>query len=334
MPPGWAGCTGSAGGRPVCRKPPVLITNLLISLPFFAMVGFGYLAGRLKMMPEAGITGLNVFVFNFSLPALLFRLMANTRFEELINPAFMGAWLLTGVIVLGGTMALAMVLLRARAGEAALYGLGAEFSNSGYLGIPLVANLVGQKAAVAIALTIVVDLGLMLPLVLLICEFSQGGRKSLRSSLWTISKGVLLNPFMGSIALGGLVSFMGVGMPGPLDSLTALLGAAAGPCALFALGAVLAMRPVSGGTSEVALIVVGKLVWHPMVALVAMLWVFDVRPDWAVPAMLNAAIPPATNVFVLAERYGMQAERISTAILVATVLAMFTFTGYTAVLRL
>jgi len=296
------------------------------------MAGFGYLAGRLRIMPEAGINGLNVFVFNFALPALLFRLIAGTRFEELLDPAFLGAWFTAGLIVLVATALMAMVFLKVGLGTAALYGLGAEFSNSGYLGIPLVANLVGDKAAVPIAITMVVDLGIMLPMTLLVVEMTTGTRDRLRDSAATIARGVLLNPIILSMALGAGVTWAGQGIPGPIDTMTALLGAAAGPCALFALGAVLAVRPISGGTSEIALMVVGKLVLHPLAALVTLVFLFDVRPDWAIPAMFNAAIPPATNVFILAQRYGLAAEQVSTAIMIATVLAMLTFTGYTSLL--
>ncbi len=105
----------------------------------------------------------------------------------------------------------------------------------------------------------------------------------------------------------------------------------------FALPALLfrtlALRPVARGLGAVGLLVGAKRVLHPLVMLGMMVFAFEVPPHWALAAILNAAIPTAANVFVLAERYGVQPERISSAVFVSTVLAVASFSGVTRLLE-
>jgi len=316
--------------HPLAARP--VLTTFLISLPFFALIACGYVAGRIRLIPAPAVAGLNTFVFYFALPALLFRTMALRPFADLYHPTFLAAWLTAGLIVYGAVLLCARLFLGVSLGGAALFGLGAEFSNSGYLGIPLVVNLLGPGATVPIALTIVVDVVVMLALTLVLAELSTGGVRHPLALVRTLVRGVLLNPLALSIAAGMAVSWLGQPLPGPLDVFTGLLAGATGPAALFLIGAALAIRPIARGVGAVGLMVTGKLVLHPLVVTAVMVFAFRVPPLWALAAMLNAAIPTAANVFVLAERYGVQAERVSTAIFLSTVLALATFTGFVRLL--
>jgi predicted permease len=309
-----------------------LLTNLLISLPFFALIACGYLAGKSRLMPLAAAAGLNTFVFWFALPALLFRAMALRPFAELYHPAFLGAWLGGGLFVYGTVALCARAFAGTTWGGAALFGLAAEFSNTGYLGIPLVVNLLGPGAEVPLALTIVVDVVLMLSLTLALAELSAGGARHPLAVLRTLGRGVLLNPLVLSIAAGLAVSYYRLALPGPLDEFTRHFAAATGPAALFLIGAALANRPVASGLGSVGLMVVGKLVLHPLTMIVVLVFLADVPPGWALAGLLNAGIPTAANVFVLAERYGVQPAQVSTAVFVSTVLAVLTFTAFSRLL--
>jgi predicted permease len=311
-----------------------MLTNLLISLPFFALIGCGYVAGRTGLMPGPAVSGLNTFVFWFALPALMVRTLALRPFDELWQPAFLGAWLAAGLAVYLVVLLWARLVLGASLGAGALFGLAGTFSNHGYLGLPLVINLLGESAAVPIALAIVVDVGALFSLTLVLAELSAGGRLHPLALLRTVGRGVGLNPLVLSIAAGVVISWAGGSLPGPLDVFTALLAGATGPAALFLIGAALALRPIARGAGAVWLMVGAKLVLHPLAMVAAMVFLADVPPHWALAALLSAAIPSAANVYVLAERYDMQPQAVSTAVFFSTVLALFTFTGFSRLLGL
>ena len=107
--------------------------------------------------------------------------------------------------------------------------------------------------------------------------------------------------------------------PLPLGRLIDYLAQAAAPCALFAMGVTLALRPLKRVPAELGYIVPMKLVLHPVLMYLAMSWVGDFDRIWVFTAVLLASLPTATNVFVIGQQYGVWVERASACILVTTV---------------
>ena len=296
-----------------------------ITLPFFALIGCGYAAGRLRVLPEGGIDGINAFVFYFALPALLFRTMATRSLADIIDPGFMGTYALTSLVVFAAGALIARLLFTAGLGGAALVGLSGVYSNSGYLGLPLVVALLGEGAAVPIALALAVDLVLMVSIAIAALEVDKGGEGEAERSLHGIARAVILNPLVLSIGAGVAVSAAGMELVAPIETFTRFLSAAAGPAALFAIGASLVGRPLSSGSGEVAQITGFKLIVHPFAVWVAMTLIYPVDPFWAKATILVAGLPVAGTVFVLGQRYQVYAARTSTAILSSTIAALATF---------
>ncbi len=103
--------------------------------------------------------------------------------------------------------------------------------------------------------------------------------------------------------------------------------AAAGPCALFTLGATLAGREISGGLAEVSYLTFFKLAVHPASMWLTMSF-FDVNPLWTKVAILGASLPVAANVFILARQYETYVDRTSGAILASTIVSVATVSGF------
>jgi len=126
-----------------------------------------------------------------------------------------------------------------------------------------------------------------------------------------------------SISLGLLWSGLGLTMPAPMEEFVTILGAAATPGALFAIGASLASkaaeRPVIAGWLSLC-----KLILHPVSVWVAAYWLFPVEPFAASVMVAAAALPVAGNVFILAQHYGVAPSRVSASILISTALSIVT----------
>ncbi|MDX1718439.1 MAG: AEC family transporter, partial [Anderseniella sp.] len=221
---------------------------------------------------------------------------------------------------------LTRVLFAERAGELAVMGQGAAIGNIGFLGLPLLLEAFGPAGAAPLAAALVVDLILIIPLSILILEAQGGGAGSGASKAVAAIKGALINPFLLSILAGLAVSLSGFQLPGPLDRTITFLGAAAAPTALFALGMSLAGRQVEGNMGQVALMSGLKLVAHPALLFAAM-WALNVGPKIAGMGLVLAAMPVASNVFVIAERYGVAVRRCSSAIVISTAIAVITVTA-------
>ena len=297
-------------------------TILNTALPFFALIFCGYGAGRFRLLSEASIAGVNAFVFYFALPAFLFNLVATSQLKNILNAPFVAAYLSAGFSVFVVAALLGRLLFKVQSGEAALQGSAAVLGNTGYMGLPLVAAVFGEEAAIPLVLGLTLEVTLIIPFTIALVEATKGsgGWSRVPSS---VTGALARNPLIVAIFAGALISAIGLGLPTPVENFTDLLGDTAGPCALFALGATLAGRSLSAGLGEVSYMTSFKLFVHPS-AMWLTTQLFDVTSLWATVAVLAAALPVAANVFILARQYDTYVDRISSAILLSTAVSIVT----------
>ncbi len=296
-----------------------LILNL--TLPFFALVGFGYFAARANWLPKDGVQAINVFVFNFAMPALIINALARQEFGQLINPAFLGGWLVCALIVYALGALISTLWFKGDRAEAALFGQAASIGNLGFLALPLLLAVVGNEVAAPVSAALIVDLVLIIPLSIALLESVRTNAGGIFASLATSLKGAIANPFFIAIASGVALSASGIGLPGPTDRFASFLAGAAGPTALFSLGASLAGRASNGDTAPIAVMTLLKLVAHPVLAWFV-LSAFGVSGTFLTVGVVLAAMPIAGNVYVIAAAYGTMVRRLSAAILFSTIVAV------------
>lgn len=301
---------------------------LSVTVPFFALVLCGYLAGRRHVLPESAIPGLNAFVLYFALPCLLFRFGAGTPIFDLLNPVVLGVYLAAALLIVFFTIA---VSLNSRVGlqDAAFGALVAAFPNTGFMGVPLLVALMGTAAAGPVISSMLADLFVTSSLCIALAQAHGAAGQGARAAAWRALRSTVANPLPWSIALGAAFSVAGIPLPGPVASVVGMLADAATPVALFTIGAVLwrssqhahHQTPVRDYLPA-ALI---KLLVHPALvfalaaaarAMGAPLSVFQITV-----LTLAAALPSASSVSLLAERYGADSGRIARIIMTSTVLS-------------
>ncbi|MFC7706448.1 AEC family transporter [Plastorhodobacter daqingensis] len=298
-----------------------MLAIFLKTLPFFALIGLGYLAGRTRFFPEEATAWLTKFVFYFALSAMLFRFAANLSLAEIFDLPFVLAYL-SGSLAVYLIATLVAFLRRLPVAEAAVEAQVAVIGNTGFLGVPMLVVLLGPAAAGPVLMVLAIDLIVFSSLITLIITGSRQGRMS-SGVFRSLGMGLLKNPMIVSISLGLAWSASGMAVPGPLNEFVALLGAAATPGALFAIGASLAAR--SAERMQVAVwLSFAKLVLHPAAVAVAALLLFPVDPFAAGVMIAAAALPVAGNVYMLAQHYGVAPQRVSAAILISTAVSIVT----------
>jgi malonate transporter len=311
-----------------------LQTILNTALPFFALIFCGYGAGRLRLLSEASVAGVNAFVFYFALPAFIFNLLASSPLAAVVNVPFVAAYLGTGLVVFAVAAVLGRLLFEVRRSEAALQGAAAVLGNTGYMGIPLVAAAFGDRAAIPLVLGLTLEATVLIPLTIILVEAQKGLDAGWSQLLKSITTAMVRNPIIVAIFAGVLLSASGLGLPTPIENFADLLGSSAGPCALFALGATLTGFPISTGIGEVSYMTFFKLLIHPAAIWFATTRIFDVDPLWATVAVLGAALPVAANVFIVAKQYATYVERVSSAILISTAISVVTVSALLTALPL
>lgn len=332
-------CVGSsprlvAAATGVCcshRHNAGVLSVFLVTFPFFALVLCGYLATRRGVFPLPAIAGVNAFVLFFALPCMLFKAGSSLPFAQLMNVPILLLYVTCQLLMVGGC-----VLLSRKSGvdwnNSAFGALVTAFPNTGFMGLPLLMALLGEAAAGPAIVSMLVDMVLTTSLCLAMSRM-DGAAGNIRPALAKALKGVVTNPMPWAILLGALASFMEWRLPVAIDKTVGLLASAATPVALFAVGAVLARSKMvqaeyAAPRSYVPL-ALAKLFVHPLLVWclghAAMAAGVPVSPAALLVMVLVAALPSASNVTLLAERYGAHNGRIAHIILVSTALAFVTF---------
>jgi malonate transporter len=306
---------------------------LAVTLPFFALVLMGYVAAQRRVLPESAIAGLNAFVLYFALPAMLFRFGMTTPIGQLLSPVVLAISLIASLAIVA--LALALTLSpRVQLKDAAFGALVAAFPNTGFMGVPLLATLLGPAAAGPVICTMLTDLFVTTSLCIALAQAHDAKGAGSRAALAKALTGALSNPLPWAIAVGALCSVLGWRLGGPLATIVNMLADAASPVALFTIGAVLWRAGQHAHTrTPLALylpVAAIKLFAHPLLvfalaasahALGAPIGSFEVMV-----LTLAAALPSASNVSLLAERYGADNGRVARIILSSTAAAFVTFT--------
>ncbi|MDD2843924.1 MAG: AEC family transporter [Rhodoferax sp.] len=313
-----------------------MLQIFVITFPFFALVLCGYLAARWRMLPLEAIPGLNGFVLFFALPCMLYRFGASTPIGQLLDVSVLLTWVLSALIAVGFTVAFSR---NDHIGwnDASFGALVAVFPNSGFMGVPLLVALLGAQSAGPVILTMVIDMIVTTSLCIALSRLDGADEHGAAKAFGKAIKGVLANPMPWAILLGALVSVMGWQPPKPVTQTIGLLADAASPVALFTIGAVLArarMLASQGHATAPALrdylpLALFKLFVHPLLVLLVGSGLIGLGlplSHFVLTVMvLTAALPSASNVSLLAERFGADNGRIARIILVSTVAAFFTF---------
>lgn len=320
-----------------------MLQILSVTFPFFALVLCGYLAARRRMLPLEAIPGLNGFVLFFALPCMLYRFGATTPIAQLLDASVFFTWLLCAFTMVGFTVA---VTLNRRIGwnDASFGALVAAFPNTGFMGVPLLVALLGAQAAGPMIVTIVVDMVITTSLCIALSRLDGADEHGMAVAAKNALKGMLYNPMPWAILLGTLASALQLELPGPVNKTVGLLADAASPVALFTIGAVLARSQMLAAQHNHAPIplrdyvpVAGfKLLLHPLLVLLvgggAIQLGVPLERSALTVMVLVAALPSASNVSMLAERFGADNGRIARIILVSTAVAFLSFSAAVALM--
>jgi predicted permease len=317
-----------------------VLNILLVTFPFFALVLAGFIAARQRLLPLEAIPGLNGFVLYFALPAMLYRFGSTTPIAQLLDASVFGVYLLCALIMVAFAIVMTMNA-RIRWNDASLGALVAAFPNTGFMGVPLLAALLGPQSVGTVIVLIVVDMVITSSLCIALSRLDEGeghggqamlvaGRKALR--------GVLVNPMPWAILLGAVASAAQFSLPGPVEKTAWLLADAASPVALFTIGAVLARSQLQSNhpmpLSDYVPVALMKLLLHPLLVLgvgtAAIQLGVPLSPAALAVMVLVAALPSASNVVLLAERFGADSGRIARIILYSTALSFLSFAAAVA----
>ncbi len=306
---------------------------LNISLPVFGLIFCGYISAKFRILGPQSSEALNSFVYYFALPALLFIFVARAPIERIFYLPFLAAW--------GGGLTITFILMLLVAklvygdglGVMTLRAMNSIFANTGYMGIPLVMTAYGESAALPAIMATVTMSVVFVPLIIILLEIEKRGETEPAAILRGVAEALIKNPIVIPVVLGVSVSSIGLNVPAPFGNFADLLGNAAGPCALFAMGMFAAGQSLRSGLGETGVMTLAKLIVHPLVTWVLVTRVFEMDHLWAVVTVVVATLPTGATCFVLAQRYGVFVARTSSVTLASTLLSVITVSALLALVN-
>jgi malonate transporter len=297
---------------------------LTLVLPFFGLILLGYVVARFTSQPDGAMGWLNVFIIYVSLPALFFKLLSTTPVEEFKRADFLVTTTYVAFIIFALIFAIGLLLRRDNIGNATIQGLAGAYGNIGYMGPGMALLAFGEAAAVPVALIFCVENIMHFTVAPLMMAFTGKDKTSIRALALKVIKNIAFHPFIIATFFGVMAAIYQVDLPDAADNTINILAQAAAPCALFAMGVTLALRPLKRIPIEVSYIVPIKLILFPLLTFVALSWIGNFDPIWVQVAVLMASLPTATNVFVIGQQYGYWVQRASACILITTIFSVVT----------
>ena len=307
-----------------------MLSTLIVILPIFALIFSGWLARRIGVLGPHATAELNRFVVYLALPALLFDIVANVQWSEIWRPGFIAVFGLSAGLTFALTLVLRLRQPRHLA-DAAIDALNAGYANTGYLGFPLALAALGRDALAPTMIATIITACVLFAVGIILIEIGlQGEQRPVRLAL-QVGRSLVRNPLLVAPALGALLPIAGFSVPAPVETFLKLLGGAASPCALVALGLFLARerKVEKSDFGPTALLVGLKLFLQPAIAW-ALAILFQLSPPLTHTAVLLAALPTGTGAFMLAEFYRREADITSNVVLISTLVSVVTISAYLA----
>lgn len=291
------------------------------TVPVYLLIGVGFLAVRGGMFNAADMRVLGRFVIGFCLPGLLFNALSQRDLGQVLQWRYLAGYAVGSLLMLVGGLWVARRWGGKDLTLAALQGLGVSQSNTGFFGYAIAAPLLGEAASVALALTLMVENLLVLPLGLALADagaHGQHGSRSFAPAFAQALRGLARNPMIIAIVAGMLFAIIGLRLPEPMARTVQLVASASSPVALFVIGGTLAGFSVRGLWGDIAAVSSAKLLLHPLAVGVA-LWLFGpVEPELLMAAVIFAAAPMMSIYPVVAQKHGHEGLCAAT-LMVATV---------------
>lgn len=309
-----------------------MLAILTVIAPIFALMGLGYTAVRFRLFPADGIKSLIAFVNNFATPCLLFHSLVTSDFSAAFNIAIIGPFYLGAVICFVIGIVIAMKIFGNTPGESVSVGFSGTFTNTVLVGLPIMSRAYGGDSLPVVLSIIGLHGAILLTVGMLTMELMRRDGQSLGKTLLSAGKRIGSNPLIWGIAAGMIGYFSGLTLIEPAEAFFTMMSQAVVPAALFGIGGALNEFKLSENWQQAMVAAIIKLIVHPAIAYMLMIWVLHVPMEIARYGILLSAMPAGVNIYIFATMYNRGVSVAANTILIATVASAATISMWLFIL--
>jgi len=299
---------------------------LALAPAFFVMI-LGYGAGKLRIVDNNQVIGLNALVMDFALPASLFAATASAPRSEMFAQAPLFAILgLVMLLVYVGWVFLLHVASNESKADASVQALTIAFPNFAGVGLPIASAVLGPTGTVPVAVAIAAGSILISPLALVAAEMSSteasGAAVTKTKRMIGALRRALTKPVVLAPALGILLSLSGLRLGAVVDACLLLLGQSAAGVALFLTGLILSAQTFRPDWKIMAATGISNVV-RPLLTA-AVVFLAPVSEEIAKMAILLAAMPSGFFGILFAVNYRLDSAAAGSMVIATTGLSVVT----------
>ncbi|WP_375449874.1 AEC family transporter [uncultured Devosia sp.] len=309
-----------------------MLTILAVIAPIFALMAFGFGAVRFKLFPADGIRSLIAFVNNFATPCLLFHSILTSDFRSAFNLSIIGPFYLGAVICFAIGIVIAIKGFGNTPGEGVSVGFSGTFTNTVLVGLPIMQRAYGLESLPVTLSIIGLHGAILLTVGMVTMELVRRDGQPLGKTLLVAARRVLSNPLIWGIGGGFIAALLGVTLIEPAEAFLVMMSQAVVPAALFGIGGALNEYKLSDNWKQALVASLIKLILHPILAYILMIWVLRVPMEIARYGILLSAMPAGVNVYVFATYYKRGESVAANTILIATIASAVTISGWLLIL--
>lgn len=313
-----------------------MLEILSITTPIYLAIAVGFLATRAGWFAKSEIRVLGKFVINIALPSLVFNALTQRRFDEILNVTYMAVYAGGSLLTMAAAYLWTRKLPAGERGARPYIAMGMMCSNSGFVGFPIMLLTLPAVAGVSLALNILVENILLLPLIMSLAEQQDTSGKSRLQVIVRSIVRLRANPLILALLAAVLLSLLEVKLPTAVSRTITMFSQASSAISLFVIGGTLCGLPVTGMTQRILPITFGKLLLHPAATWLALLLApligLPALPDELRTAVILTGALPVMSIYpILAMRHGHEGF-CATALLTTTTASFLTLSALLMVL--
>ncbi|WP_108462285.1 AEC family transporter [Devosia naphthalenivorans] len=309
-----------------------MLAIITVIAPIFALMAFGYGAVRFRLFPAEGIKSLIAFVNNFATPCLLFHSLLTSDLRSAFNLAIIGPFYIGALICFVLGIVVAIRFFGNTPGVGVSVGFSGTFTNTVLVGLPIMTRAYGPESLPVTLSIIGLHGAILLTIGMITMELVRRDGQPLGKTLFVAARRVLSNPLIWGIIAGMIGYFSGLQLIEPAEAFFVMMSSAVIPAALFGIGGALNEYKLSDNWRQALVASFIKLIVHPALAYVMMIWILHVPMEIARYGILLSAMPAGVNVYIFATYYNRAASVAANTILIATVASAVTISAWLLIL--
>lgn len=311
------------------------IYSINVTLPIFLVMVLGWFLKQRGMLDEHFVSVANKFNFRVTLPFLLFRDLAGVDIRATFDGRYVLFCALATTVCFFGIWGMAKWLMKDRTMIGAF--VQASFrSSAAVMGLAFIENIYGSSAMGPLMIIGAVPLYNIFSVIVLTFEANddgtEGGGSRDYSRIKKAGMNILTNPIIIAIALGLVVAYFRIDFPQIIDNSVNYVARTATPLALIAMGAGFEGRAAVKKLKPTLAASAIKLVLQPLVLIPVAVWC-GFRGEQLIALLVMLAAPATPSCYIMAKNMNNDGELTASIVVMTTLLAAFTLTGWIFVLK-